>query len=186
MGDSPSHDCRHEPETTSDFEKLSGIFQTFWSWVISNLIIRCCKEAEQDDQSEEDDHEGQIGAERAQQENEADQGHDDRVVSLAGIPGSADGAVCTICADKRVGRIAGVCLVDPMAAIDDEDDEWEGIAQDKLGNAGNIHGDATHEIPRAADSDQGSRIGTFELEETPHCCLEGNQEAEDAEQGWVT
>lgn len=156
MGDSPSHDCRYEAETTADFEELCRISQTLGSWIISNLVIRRCNEAKEDDEREEDDDEGHIGAKRAQEENEADQGHDDGIVSLARIPGLANGTFCTISAHERMRWIASVCLIDPMAPINDEDDERERVSKDKLGNAGNIHGDAAHKVPRTADSDQRS------------------------------
>ena len=186
LSDSPSHDGGNESETTTNFEKLGSICKTLWSRIISNLVVRCCNETEEDDQSEEDNDEGQVGSEGAQQKDEADKGHDDGVMSLGGIPRLAKSTFCAIGADESVGRIAGVCLIDPMAPIDDEHDEREGVAQDEFGDAGNVHGNAAHEIPGAASSDQRSRIGALELEETPHCCLEGDQEADDAEQSRIT
>ena len=156
LSDSPSHDRGYESETATNFEKLGSICKTLWSRIISNLVVCGCYEAKEDYQSEEDNDEGQVGSERAQQKDEADKGHDDGVMSLGGIPRLAKSALCTIGADESVGRIAGVCLIDPVAPIDDEDDEREGVAQDEFGNAGNVHGNAAHEIPRAAGSDQRS------------------------------
>ena len=186
LSNSPSHDRSNESEATTNLQKFGRICQTLWRGIVSDLIVGCCNEAEENDKGEEDDDKRHVGSERAQQKYETDKRHDNGVMSLCGIPRLAKSATYTIGADKSVGRIAGVCLVDPMAAIDDEDDEGECIPKNKLGNASNIHGDAAHEVPGAAGSDQGSRIGTFELEEAPHCCRERDQKPEDTEQSWIT
>jgi hypothetical protein len=181
----PSHDRRHDSETTSNFKKIPRKCHTRWTRVTAKPVVRYRNEAEEDDQSKEHDHEWHIGAESAQQENEADQGHDESVVSLAGIPGLASHAFWTKCVEDKVGWVAGVCQDEPVATVDDEYGEGEAIAQNKLGNAGDIHGDAAHKIQGAANGHQGSQIRAFELEETPHGDLKWDKEADETEQGWV-
>jgi hypothetical protein len=185
MGNSPSHDRRHDSETTSDFKKIPRKLQTLWSEVIGEPVVRYRNEAEEDDQSKEHDYEWHIGAESPQQEHEADQSHDESIVSLRSVPGLASNPLWTKCVEDKVGRVAGVRQDEPVATIDDEYGEGEGIAQDKLGKAGDIHGDAAHEIQGAADTDQGSQIRALELEETPHGDLKWDKEADETEQGWV-
>ena len=107
-------------------------------------------------------------------------------MSLAGIPRLASSPLWTKCVEDKVGRIASVRQDEPVATIDDEYGEGEGISQNKLGETGNIHGDAAHEIQGAADGHQGSQIRAFELEETPHGDLKWDKEAAETEQGWVS
>jgi len=185
MSYSPSHDRRYDSETTSDFKKIPRKLHTFRGGVITKPVVCYCNEAEENDQSKEHDHEWHIGAESPQQENEADQGHDESVVSLAGIPGLASHPFWTKCVEDKMGWVAGVRQDEPVAAIDDEYGEGEAIAQNKLGNAGDIHGDAAHKIQGAANGHQGSQIRAFELEETPHGDLKWDKEADETEQGWV-
>jgi hypothetical protein len=155
---SPSHDRRHDSETTSDFKKVPRKLHTLWARVIAKPVVCYRNEAEEDDQSKEHDDEWHIGAESPQQENKADKGHDESVVSLAGIPRLAGHPLWTKCVEDEVGWIAGVCQDEPVATIDDEHGEGEGIAQNKLGKAGDVHGDAAHEIQGAADGHQGSQV----------------------------
>jgi hypothetical protein len=185
MNYSPSHDHRHDSETTGNFKEIPRKLHTLWAGVVAKPVVCYRNEAEEDDQSKEHDDEWHIGAESAQQENEADKGHDESVVSLAGIPRLASHPLWTKCVEDKVGWVAGVCQDEPVATIDDEYGEGEGIAQNKLGKAGDIHGDATHEIQGAADGHQGSQVRAFKLEETPHGDLKWNKEADETEQGWV-
>jgi len=186
MSYSPSHDCRHDSETTSDFKKIPRKLHTIWTGIITKTIVRYRNEAEEDDQSKEHDDEWHIGAESSQQEDEADQGHDESIVSLAGIPGLASSPVWTKCVEDKVGWVTGVRQDEPVATIDDENGEGEAISQNKLGKTGDIHGDAAHEIQRAADAHQRGQIRAFELEETPHGDLKWDKEADETEQGWVS
>ena len=158
---------------------------TLWTGVIAKPVVRYGNEAEEDDQGKEHDYEWHIGAESPQQENEADQGHDESVVSLAGIPRLASNPLLTKCVEDKVGWIAGVRQDEPVATIDDEDGEGEAISQNKLGKTGDIHGDAAHEIQGAADAHQRRQIRAFELEETPHGDLKWYKEADETEQGRV-
>jgi hypothetical protein len=185
MSYSPSHDRRHDSETTSDFKKIPRKLYTLWTGVIAKPVVGYRNEAEEDDQSKEHDYEWYIGAESSQQENEADQGHDESVVALGGIPWLARNPFWSKCLEDKVGWIAGVRQDEPMATIDDEYGEGEGISQNKLGKTGDIHGDAAHEIQRAADAHQRGQIRAFELEETPHGDLKWDKEADETEQGWV-
>ena len=82
--------------------------------------------------------------------------------------------------------VARVSDVDPMDAIDHKNDEGERVAEDKFADSGDGHGDTTEEVPRAADGDEGGGVRALELKETEHRAGEGDEEADDAEEGWIT
>jgi len=72
-----------------------------------------------------------------------------------------------------------------MATEDEEDGTRECVSEDELPYASNIHCDAAEEVEGSGDSGEGAGAGATEFEETEHGCLEGDEETEQAEEGWV-
>ena len=85
-----------------------------------------------------------------------------------------------------MGRVVRIGCVNPVRAIDDEDDEGERVAKDELADAGNVHSDAAEEVEGAADGNEGCRVGAFELKKAEHGRGERDKETEDTEQGRIT
>ena len=150
------------------------------------MVVGSSEKAEEKDQGEEDDDERDVGAEGTEHEDERDKRHDYIVVGLTRIPRPAGRTIRAVCGDEGVGWVVGIGCVDPVRAVDDEDDEGESVAKDELADTGNVHGDAAEEVEGAADGHEGCRVGSLELEKTEHGRGERDEETEDAEQGWVT
>ncbi len=150
------------------------------------MVVGSSDEAEKEDESKEDEDERHIGAERAQEEDEADHGHDNGIVALAGVVRLASRAIGAVCSHESVSRVSSVSQVDPMAPIDDEDDKWKCVAKDEFCDTGDVHGNATQEVIRATDADCRGRVGAFELEKTEHRRGIRNKETENTKEGGIT
>ena len=149
----PSHNRCDHSKTTTNLQEFRSIGQSFRCWVVADLIVGSSDEAEKENEGEENEHERQVGAEGAQEENEADHAHDNGIVSLARVVRFACRAINTVRSYEGVRRVSSVSQVDPMAAIDDEDDERESVAKDEFGDTSDVHGNTAQEVIRTTDTD---------------------------------
>lgn len=124
------------------------------------------EEREEEDDAEEDEDEGHVGAQTAAEEAESYEGHDDVVVSLAGVVGLAESTwhcggtcSCSVAGLNADERAEGVAQIAPVRTVDDEDSHGESVAKDELEDTREDHGDTSKEEEGAGERDERTCAG---------------------------
>jgi len=113
--------------------------------------------------------------------------HGDVVEALGGVVGCSEGAARGGEGGRcRVQRVLVVGETAPVAAVDDEDGEGEGVAENELGDSGDVHGDGAEEVVVAVKATyRGDWRGSLKATQAEDGRGVWDQEAEEAEEGWV-
>jgi hypothetical protein len=161
----PTHNHRHESKTTGNLKVVVRVVKSCRSWIEAELVVCGSEEGEQEDEGEEYEDEWDIGAKRPAEEAEADESHDDVVVSLSCVVCLRE---CTRNITFSVGCgesncwVTDVSKIDPMAAEDDEDAHGKGVSENELEDTCDVHRDPSDEQETSAECIDGASTGTWE------------------------